>query len=304
MNQNILTQWRKAGLKTAIVLMLSAIVSLFINGLNLGVDFAGGQITRLTTGQSVQTEQMQQLLGDQLEEGFSVTGSNNNTEWQVRQSADGGQKPHGEWLKAMQHATEYAVEFLDSDYVFPAVGDELINQGGLAMMAALIAIMLYLAMRFEWRLAMGAIAALFHDVLVVMGVFALTGLEFNLTVLAAILAVIGYSLNDSIVVGDRMRELMRANKDSSLDRIVNAAIASTMTRTLITSGTTLATICAIWLLAGRPLEGFAVALFTGILVGTLSSICISATLPGFLGLEADYYQRKLEEQKALREEIP
>ncbi|NQZ08000.1 MAG: protein translocase subunit SecF [Algicola sp.] len=299
MNNQTITKMRINGLKTAVVLMLVSITMLFVNGLNLGIDFTGGVITRFTTTESVAPQQMQDLLADGLIGQFDVKSAKNSTEWTVRQAADEKKQHYKQWLDNISQAGEIGVKFLDSDFIGPAVGDELINQGGLALIASLVAIMLYLAFRFEWRLAAGSIAALFHDVTVVLGVFAVFGLEFDLTVLAAILAVIGYSLNDSIIVADRMRELMRINKDSKLDRIVNAAIASTMTRTLITSGTTLATIGSIWFLAGSPLEGFAVSLFVGVLVGTLSSICISATVPGLLGLDVDHYKPKPDSEQLL-----
>lgn len=299
MNNNKVTSLRLAGLKSAAVLVFASIFMLFVNGLNFGIDFTGGVITRFTTSEPVATEQMHELLTDSLIGQFDVSSAKNSTEWTVRQAAAEKKQHYKQWLDKIHQAGEVGVKFLDSDFIGPAVGEELINQGGLAMIASLVAILLYLAMRFEWRLAAGSIAALFHDVVVVLGVFAAFNLEFDLTVLAAILAVIGYSLNDSIIVADRMRELMKMNKDSKLDTIVNAAIASTMQRTLITSGTTLATIGCIWFLAGEPLEGFAVSLFVGILVGTLSSICISATIPGVLGLDVDHYKPKPESEQLL-----
>ena len=174
------------------------------------------------------------------------------------------------------------------------MGDELFEQGCLALFSAMVAVMLYLAVRFEWRLAVGSVVALVHDLLLVLGLFSLLSIEFNLTVLASLLAIIGYSLNDSIIVGDRVRELLRVKSNNALSpaSIINSAIKSTLTRTLITSGTTLATVASVWLLAGAPLQGFAIALFTGIVVGTFSSICIAATLPELLGLSAKNYEEK------------
>ena len=176
------------------------------------------------------------------------------------------------------------------------MGDELFDQGCLAMFAAMIAVMIYLAVRFEWRLALGSVVALVHDLILVLGLFSLLQIEFNLTVLASLLAIIGYSLNDSIIVGDRVRELLRVKSNNVLSpaTIINNAIKSTLTRTLITSGTTLATVASVWLLAGAPLQGFAIALFTGIVVGTFSSICIAATLPELLGLSAKNYEVKVD----------
>lgn len=299
MNHNTLTKLRLAGFKAAIVMVLLSITMIFINGLNLGIEFTGGVITRFTTDEPVAALQMQDLLADQIQGEFTLSNAKDATEWTVRQEAAQAKQHYKVWFDKLVNGVEFGTQFLDSDAFGPQVGEQLINQGGLAMLATLIAIMLYLALRFEWRLACGAITALFHDVTVVLGVFALLGLEFNLTVLAAILAVIGYSLNDSIIVADRMRELMKVNKDSTLDTIINAAISSTMARTLVTSGTTLATIGSIWLLAGKPLEGFAISLFIGILVGTLSSICISATIPGMLGLDVNHYKPKVDDEQLM-----
>lgn len=151
--------------------------------------------------------------------------------------------------------------------------------------------------RFEWRLAVSASLALLHDVLITLGWFAFTGMEFDLTVLAALLAIIGYSLNDSIVIGDKVRELVRARGDCKVGDTINAALSSTLGRTTITSSTTLTTIAALWWLGGVSLQGFASALFIGVAVGTWSSIFVSATLPQWLGLSHSNYQRSLSEQE-------
>ena len=163
------------------------------------------------------------------------------------------------------------------------------------MLTALIIILLYLSARFEWRFATGAILALAHAIIFVLGVFAWSGIEFNLTVVASLLAIVGYSLNDSIIIADRIRELMCSNYKHNISEVIDGAIKSTLTRTLITSGTTLSTIAAVWLLAGPPLQGFSIALFCGVFIGTFSSICISATFPEISGLTADYYHAKAEE---------
>jgi len=198
---------------------------------------------------------------------------------------------------------ELAITLLDSDFIDTQIGEELVNQGGLAMLTALIIILMYLSARFEWRFACGAILALAHDLIFVLGVFAWSGVEFNLTVLASLLAIIGYSLNDSIIVADRIRELMRMNKTSGLSSIINEAVKSTLTRTLITSGTTLTTISAVWLLAGAPLQGFSIALFSGVFIGTFSSICISATFPELTGLDVDHYKNQQLEESELTTEF-
>ena len=137
--------------------------------------------------------------------------------------------------------------------------------------------------------------ALVHDVIVVLGLFAWLGLPFDLTVLASVLAIIGYSLNDSIVIGDKLREVMGVRTNMSMSNIVDTAVKSTLTRSLITSGTTLATIGAIWIFGGQPLQGFAIGLFAGVIFGTLSSIALSATIPQLIGLSPEFYQHRAQE---------
>jgi len=282
----------------ASLMVVLALSGLFIKGLNLGLDFTGGYLTEFSTNQSVSQEQMLTKITPFLNDGFELTSAENGKYWTVR-TPDNGSNANAwlsEFVQSMSHNTEGQSETLmitpqDAIYIGSQVGEELINQGGLALLAAIFTILLYLSLRFEWRLAMGAVAALFHDVILVLGLFAWLGLSFDLTILASILAIIGYSLNDSIIVGDRMREIMKSNTENNIDTIINLAIKSTLVRTLITSGTTLSTIAAIWFFAGESLHGFAVALFSGILVGTYSSIAISATVPQLLGLSADYYQQ-------------
>ncbi|HIN59560.1 MAG TPA: protein translocase subunit SecF, partial [Gammaproteobacteria bacterium] len=168
------------------------------------------------------------------------------------------------------------------EFVGPQVGGELTEKGGLAMLYALIGILAYVAWRFEWRFALGAVAALVHDVVVTVGMFSLLGLEFTLPVLAAVLAVIGYSLNDTIVVFDRIRENFRKMRKGTIVEIMNSAINQTLRRTLLTSLTTLLVVVTLILIGGEIIKGFAVALFIGVLVGTYSSIFVAS--PVVLGL--------------------
>ncbi len=304
------TKARFIGLYLTMVFIVVALLGIFYKGINLGIDFTGGFITEFETSQTISQQDMQQLLDKKIDGNFILTSADKGARWFVRQPDENANlqtdktNTSNTWLTELAKAEVFLtngiiITPLDSDYIGTQLGDELIEQGGLAMLSALIVIMLYLWARFEWRFAAGAIIALFHDVLVVIGFFAWTQLEFNLTVLASLLAIIGYSLNDSIIVADRVRELMRVNHQTKLDDIINNAISSTLTRTMITSGTTLITIAAIWWLAGEPLAGFSVALFVGIVVGTLSSICISATFPELVGLDVEHYKKLFEEEELL-----
>ena len=185
------------------------------------------------------------------------------------------------------------VKILNTSIVGPQVGKELANQGGLALLISVLCILGYLSFRFEWRLASGALFALLHDVIFVLAFFAFSQMEFNLTVLAAILAILGYSLNDSIIIADRIRELLIAKPKWSVTEINNQAVAATFSRTMVTSGTTLMTIVALWIMGGEPLKGFSIAMFIGVLTGTWSSISVGTSLPEYIGLKPEHYKAKV-----------
>ena len=289
-----LTQFRFLGLYSSVFLILIALAGLFSKGLNLGLDFTGGYLTEFSTKTAISQTEMQNMLENYLPTGFILNAANNGSEWAVRQADSGGNITSATWLNDFINNSNLSITPEDSIYIGSQVGEELINQGGLALLTALIMVLVYLSFRFEWRLAVGAVAALFHDVLLVLGCFAWFGIAFDLTVLASILAIIGYSLNDSIIVGDKVRELLKVNDKNNLNQVIDRAIKSTLVRTFLTSGTTLATVCAIWIFAGDSLYGFSVALFIGILVGTFSSIAIAVTVPQLLGLQREYYQQQQE----------
>lgn len=169
------------------------------------------------------------------------------------------------------------------EQVSASVGDELKDDGMLALLASFIGIMMYVAFRFEWRYSVGAVLALIHDVIVTMGMFSITGMEFDLTVLAALLALVGYSINDTIVVFDRIREMFRKLREATVEETVNDAITSTLSRTTITSGTTALSLVALFYLGGPLLHGFAAALLFGIAIGTYSSIYVASSIAVLLG---------------------
>jgi preprotein translocase subunit SecF len=290
-----ISKFRFASFYFAAALIAISLLGLFTKGLNLGLDFTGGYLTEFSTEQSFEQANMQQLLGNYLSQDFQLSSADNGTHWSVRQSDSNIGQQNSTWLTEFTQQSGVSITPQDAMYIGSQVGDELINQGGLALLTAAIVILVYLSLRFEWRLAAGSVVALVHDVIVVLGIFAWFNISFDLTILASLLAIIGYSLNDSIIVGDKVREIMIRNKDSDIDSTINHAIKSTLVRTLITSGTTLATVLAIGLFAGESLQGFAIALFSGILVGTYSSIAISATIPQLLGLSPDHYHKQAQE---------
>ena len=290
------TRLRFMGMLLSAILVLLSVFTLTQKGLNFGLDFTGGYLTEFTTSQSVELKELQSFIAKNHNGEFELTAQG-NSHFQLREAPSASTTANSlDWQSAVTQNDDINAQVLSSAYIGSQVGDELFDQGCLAMFAAMIAVMIYLAVRFEWRLALGSVVALVHDLILVLGLFSLLQIEFNLTVLASLLAIIGYSLNDSIIVGDRVRELLRVKSNNVLSpaTIINNAIKSTLTRTLITSGTTLATVASVWLLAGAPLQGFAIALFTGIVVGTFSSICIAATLPELLGLSAKNYEVKVD----------
>ncbi len=281
---------RYIALYSSIILVLLSLLTMQLKGFNFAVDFTGGVVTEIRTDRPVNQKQLQTALSEVIKAPFSLSYAGNDSQWSVRQAISGDKIPETSLLMD-NIESDFTINVVSSSVIGPQVGDELFEAGGLAILASLIAMMAYLSLRFEWRLASGAVIALFHDIIIVLGVFSWLQLEFDLTVLAAILAVIGYSLNDSIVLSDKIREMLRSKTAvGSLNEIINHSILATLARTLITSGTTLGTVSAIWLLAGQPLQGFSVALFVGIVVGTLSSVCLSATIPELLNLKREHYQ--------------
>ena len=187
-------------------------------------------------------------------------------------------------LDALSKAADSEVELRRVEFVGPQVGDELTEDGALAVLVALIAILMYVAMRFEWRFAVGSVIALVHDVMIVVGLFAVLQIEFDLPVLAAVLAVIGYSLNDTIVVYDRIRENFRKMRKGTPTEIINRSLTETLSRTLVTSLTTTLVLLALFFLGGEIIHGFAFALLIGVLIGTYSSIYVASTSILLLGV--------------------
>lgn len=272
----------------SLALMLISLLAISVNGLNLGLDFTGGMVSEVAVDPSLTHSQLLDTLEPQLGEFTNVTHSDQQGRWVIRypvpQSSDDIVD-----LKPLLSPISHQVDVISSSMVGSQVGQDLIDQGGLALMVSMLSILAYLCVRFEWRLASGSLLALIHDVVLVLGFFAATQMEFNLTVFAAILAILGYSLNDSIIIADRIRELLIAKQSLSTEEIDDQAVIATFSRTMVTSGTTLMTVSALWILGGSALQGFAVAMFIGILSGTWSSISIGTVLPEWLKLEPKHY---------------
>ncbi len=280
------------GQRRLVAMMLALLIavsigSLLFRGLVLGLDFTGGTLIELGYPEPIDVGFVRKSLA---EGGFADAGVQHfgtSLDLIVRLSPRPGEQSaelSNRVLAVLQAADQSTVEIRKVDYVGAQVGDELTDQGGLAMLFALIGILIYVALRFEWRLALGAVLATVHDALFVIGFFSLFRLEFDLNVLAAVLAIIGYSLNDTIVVFDRIRENFRRMRAAAVVEVMNESINQTLSRTIITGVTTLLVIVALFFIGGPALHGFSLALIIGILIGTVSSIYVASPLALWLGV--------------------
>ncbi|PMH46153.1 protein-export membrane protein SecF [Vibrio sp. 10N.286.49.B3] len=288
-SNKILTRIRIAMSAFSVLLFALSVLFIGAKGFNWGLDFTGGVVAEVALDSDITASDISEHLDQAFHQDVQVVKSNEDDRWVLRYNQT---EDVTESIQNIMSKISDKVEVLNSSVVGPQVGQDMVEQGGLAILVCFILIMLYLSVRFEWRLALGALAALIYDVVVVLGLFALLQLEFNLTVLAAVLAVLGYSLNDSIIIADRVRELLRSNPNGKTEVLINNAIRATLSRTLVTSGTTLVTVGSLWLLGGASLQGFAIALFVGIVSGTWSSISVGVTLPQFVNLTPAHYQPK------------
>ncbi len=290
-NLNIdFNRFRIAAAVFSVILLFVAVGSVFTNGMNLGLDFTGGTLIEVRYEQDANRDAVQQ----QLEQaGFTKTvvqyfGTSKDLTIRLAPQSDRKADQIGnDVLSALQADSETKVTMRRIEFVGPAVGDELAEKGGLAMLVALIFIMIYVSVRFEWKFALGSVAALAHDVFITLGFFSVIGMEFNLTVLAALLAVIGYSLNDTIVVFDRIRENFLKLRKSDPEKVVNTSLNQTLARTLMTSITTLLVLLALFFLGGELIHGFATALIAGVFIGTYSSIYVASNVALALGITKD-----------------
>ena len=270
---------RKYALVLSAALLVTALLSLGSKGLNMGLDFTGGSLLEVGFTEEVDPEEVRNLLqGAGFNNGtVQYFGTNRDLLIRMPPQPDANQSSLGDEIFAALKSQYPEGELRQSNYVGPAVGDELTEDGGLALLTALIVVMIYILFRFTKQFSVGAVVALTHDVLVVLGLFSIFQWTFDLTVLAALLAVIGYSLNDTIVVSDRIRENFRKLRKSSPVETINQSLNQTLGRTLVTSLTTLFVLLALLFTGGEVIRGFALALSIGVMVGTYSSIYVAAT---------------------------
>ena len=291
---------RRLAIILSVVLLAISLSALISKGLNFGIDFTGGTLIEVGYPESVELEPIRTALADAGFDSAQVQhfGSSRDVLVRIAPQADKESAQLSEEALTGLRQLNAAVEMRRIEFVGPQVGEELTEQGALAMIYALIGILIYIMVRFQWRFAPGAVIALVHDVLIIIGIFALFQFDFDLTVLAALLAVIGYSLNDTIVVFDRIRENFRKiRKGTSVD-IVNTSLNQTISRTLMTSITTLLVLVSLFVFGGEVIHSFALALILGVVVGTYSSIYVASTATLALGVtKADLMPAKVESKE-------
>ena len=279
---------RQLALVFSLLLIGVAAASLLARGLSLGIDFTGGTLIEVGYSQPADLESVRAALEASGYGDSSVQQFGTPRDVLIRLASGAGEgdsaRLSNEVFAALSKMAQGEVELRRVEFVGPQVGDELTEDGALAVLVALIAILMYVAMRFEWRFAVGSVIALVHDVLITVGLFSLLQIEFDLPVLAAVLAVIGYSLNDTIVVFDRIRENFRKMRKGTPVEIINRSLNETLSRTLVTSMTTILVLLALFFLGGEIIHGFAFALLVGVLIGTYSSIYVASTSILMLGV--------------------
>ncbi|MGV3593020.1 MAG: protein translocase subunit SecF [Gammaproteobacteria bacterium] len=287
-------RYRVPGAILSIVLVVASIVALAVNGLNYALDFTGGTQVQMLYETPPDLEEIRQVLEDNgYPNEVTTLGADTTVQIRIQDGAEGedAHTESGETATAVSQllidAAGGAATFGGSSYIGAQVGDELKEKGGMGMLVATGLLMLYIALRFQFKFAVGAVVSVAHDVIIVLGYLALTQLEFDLNVLASILAIIGYSLNDTVVVADRIRENYRIMRGAEPEEIVDTAVSQTLIRTTITAVTTLLVLFALLFFGGQVLYGFSLILIIGVLVGTYSSIYVASSALMFLRLSKE-----------------
>ena len=270
--------YRKIAQIVSAILLVISIASLSINGLKLGLDFTGGTLVEVAYDKTADLGSIRSALETAGYNNALVVNFGSDQDVLVRLPQSNNSQLGDELLTVLKEGHEGDIDLHRIEYVGPQVGEELREQGGLGLLAALISVMIYVTFRFQFKFSIGAVFALAHDVIIVLGFFSLLRLDFDLTVLAAILAVIGYSLNDTIVVSDRIRENFRVVRKGQPEDIINRSLTQTLGRTLMTSITTLLVLTSLFIFGGEIIHGFATALIVGVFIGTYSSIFVAANM--------------------------
>ena len=285
MNFNLdFLRFRFIALIASVSFILVSLATISIQQLQLGLDFTGGTLVEVGFTETVDPEEIRTYLeGKQIDALVQAFGSDKDLLIKIPSSEN--IENANIVIDSLQQ--QYSFQLRRSGFVGPQVGGELRDQGGLGLLAALLVMMIYIMFRFQYKFAIGAVAALFHDVLIVLGIFSILRLEFDLSVLAALMAVIGYSLNDTIVVSDRIRENFRAKRKLNSEQVINRSLNNTLGRTLITSLTTLLVLFSLLFLGGEIIRNFAIALSIGVVIGTYSSIYVLTNVLLSMNISAD-----------------
>ena len=271
-------KYRKIAGIASITIFLISVLSLGFRGLSLGLDFSGGTLLEITYETPVSLESIRNTLEENGYPDSQVVNFGTNLDVLIKVADQNGNSSLGENIINVLNAEGFVGELKRVEFVGPQVGGELRDQGGLGMLVALFMILMYVAFRFQYKFGLGAVTALMHDVVIILGLFSIFAWDFDLTVLAALLAVIGYSLNDTIVVSDRIRENFRTERVLEPIDMVDLSLNQTLGRTIITSLTTLLVLFALFIFGGELIKGFSLALILGVLVGTYSSIYVVANM--------------------------
>ena len=271
-------KYRKIAAIASIALFTISVLSLSFRGLSLGLDFSGGTLVEVTYETPVELESIRNTLIANGYEDSQVVNFGTNLDVLIKVADQNGNSSIGESIFNLLESSGFNGELKRVEFVGPQVGAELRDQGGLGMLVALFMILFYVAFRFQYKFALGAVSALGHDVVIILGLFSVFGWDFDLTVLAALLAVIGYSLNDTIVVSDRIRENFRTQRELGPQDMIDLSLNQTLGRTVVTSLTTLLVLFALFIFGGEMIKGFSLALILGVLVGTYSSIYVVANM--------------------------
>jgi preprotein translocase subunit SecF len=295
-------RWDYVAFGISLVLLIASIAIMSVRGFNWGLDFTGGTVIEISLEQPANLD----LMRDTLEKaGFQdpvIQNFGSSRDVMVRMPpaiGTAGQELGNKVIGVINDSVDKNATVKRIEFVGPSVGTELAQNGGMALLVALICILIYVGFRFEWRLALGAVIALAHDVIITMGVLSLFRIEIDLTIVASLMSVIGYSLNDSIVVSDRIRENFRKIRRGTPYEIMNVSLTQTLSRTLMTSGTTLMVVLMLYIFGGAMLHGFSLAMLIGVSIGTVSSIYVASALALKLGMKREHMlQQKVEKEGA------
>lgn len=295
-------RWDYVAFTISALLLLSSFAVSFSKGFNWGLDFTGGTVIELRLDQPAELDKIREtLVGAQLADPV-VQNFGSSRDIMIRMapvSSVEGEKLGNKVVMALQQIMSGEVAVKRIEFVGPSVGVDLAQAGGMALLMALISILIYVGFRFEWRLALGAVIALAHDVIITLGVLSLFRIEIDLTIVASLMSVIGYSLNDSIVVSDRIRENFRKIRRGTAYEIMNISLTQTLSRTIMTSGTTLVVVLMLYIFGGEILKGFSLSMLIGVSIGTISSIYVASALALKLGMKREHMlQQKVEKEGA------